>query len=102
MHTVFGCVARTASAGAVSVIDRRGASLNPATTYSAITAPSAGFNLFQGDVVEYDLQAFAAGVPQHRFVKVVSQSCDIGNAPTTVACPLFRESELTAGTIDLL
>lgn len=92
----------TPASAPFGVIDRRGASLNPTTTYSAITAPSVGLNLFQGDVVEYDLQAFAAGVPQHRFVMVVSQSCDIGNAPTTVACPLFRESELTAGTIDLL
>jgi hypothetical protein len=82
------------------VIHRWGAELDPLGVYSVIIAPPTPPNLFQGDVVELDMSSSASPIPAHKYSMVISHSCDLGNGPTAVICPVYRESEITGAVVN--
>jgi hypothetical protein len=81
-------------------IRSRGAVLHADKTYSTVTPPQKGINLFQGDIVELDLSH--TGSPRHKYSIILSHSCDLQKLSHILVAPAFLEPELTPQTISFL
>lgn len=80
-----------------------GCNLNQgAATYSAIQAQPSGHNLFQGDLINFDLSDGGKRFPKHRLSQVLTHSCGIANSDFICIAPVYLESELSQGVIEYL
>jgi hypothetical protein len=82
-------------------IFNRGCHLNPGSdTYSSITSHKSGNNLFQGDLVNYDMSHGGIDLPKHRLSMILSHSCSITNSNFVFMVPVYLESELDQKAVE--
>lgn len=82
-------------------IFNRGCNLNAGTgTYSTIAAQPSGHNLFQGDLINYDISEGGNRFPKHRLSQILSHSCGIANTDFICLAPVYLESEIDQDVVD--
>lgn len=82
-------------------IFNRGCNLKPSIdTYSNIVAQSSGHNLFQGDLISFDLSNGENFFPKHRLSQIITHSCGIANSDFICLAPVYLESEIDQNVVD--
>lgn len=82
-------------------IFNRGCNLKPGKdTYSNIVAQPSGHNLFQGDLINFDLSNDGKKFPKHRLSQIITHSCGIANSDFICLAPVYLESEIDQNVVD--
>lgn len=69
-------------------------------TYSKIVAQPSGHNLFQGDLINFDLSNNGKRFPRHRLSQIMNHSCGITNSNFICLVPVYLESEIGQDVVD--